>query len=204
MRRIPALVALAVAAALTLVACGGSNTTSGGSADATSTPSAGSVAADFNDADVTFAQTMIPHHEQAVQMAEMAQTHAASAEVKRLAAEIEAAQGPEIDTMRGWLEAWAQPQPSTMGGGDHGMSDMDVDDMPGMMSDDDLSELGDAQGDAWDRMFLTMMIAHHEGAIQMARTEQADGRNLDAIALATQIEADQKAEIATMRDMLRS
>jgi uncharacterized protein (DUF305 family) len=204
MKRIPALVTLAVAAAVTLTACGTNGTTSAGSAGATST-SPTSVAGDVNDADVTFAQTMIPHHEQAVQMAKMAQTHSTSAQVMRLAADIEAAQGPEIDTMQGWLDAWGQEQPSAaIGHDDHGMGDMDIEDMPGMMSDDDLGELSDARGNTWDRMFLTMMIAHHEGAIEMSRTEQADGSNLDAIALAQHIEADQTAEITTMRDMLRS
>lgn len=152
--------------------------------------------ADFNDADVTFATEMIPHHRQAVEMAELAGTRAQSQEVKDLAAEIEGAQGPEIETMTSWLQEWGQPVPEDMSGMD--MSE----DMPGMMSMEDMDELESLSGAAFDKQFLTMMIAHHEGAIEMAKTEQADGQNSDAITLAEQIEEAQTTEITTMNDLL--
>lgn len=188
-----AALTLLLAGGLTLASCGDDDG-SPGSGDDTS-------GADFNDADVQFAQDMIPHHEQAVLMAEMAESHADSAEVKELAAGIEAAQGPEIQTLTQWLEDWGQDAPSgTMDHGDmgHGSSSQ----MPGMMDDEELSDLDDAMGGDWDQMFLTMMIEHHEGAIEMSQTEQADGENADAIALAKKIEADQTAEIAVMEGML--
>ena len=195
--------AAALAAALLLAGCGG--TGSSGSAD-------GSTAArDHNDDDVTFAQQMIPHHEQAVQMSRMAARAATSPEVKALAAKIEAAQGPEIETMQGWLDHWGESDDSDDSGGHHmgddsggmgGSDHMDGDDMPGMMSDAELSRLQGSRGAAFDSMFLTMMIAHHEGAIEMARTEQRRGKNADAVALAKKIEADQTAEIAEMKRML--
>ena len=188
MKRFISLVAVAVVATLALSACGSSNTSSSSTSSST-----------FNDADVTFAQSMIPHHEQAVQMARMAKTNASSPEVKQLAAKIEAAQGPEIATMSGWLNDWGKD-----GKSGSGMSGMDMGSMPGMMSDVDMMKLDADSGAMFDRMFLTMMIKHHTGAIEMAKTEQSDGKNADAVALAKRIEVDQTAEIATMKDLLKS
>ena len=155
-----------------------------------------------NDADVTFAQQMIPHHQQAIEMAELAETRAESQEVKDLAADIEAAQGPEIETMTSWLESWGEDVPDEgMSGMDHG--DMSSDEMTGMMSEEDMSELKNASGAEFDQMFLTMMIEHHEGAIEMAQTEQADGEFPDATALAEDIETAQTEEIQTMQALLK-
>ncbi|EAQ5978266.1 DUF305 domain-containing protein [Salmonella enterica subsp. enterica serovar Senftenberg] len=198
MRRLFSVLALALVAALALTGCG--NTADNAANSGTSNSSK----ADFNDADVTFAQSMIPHHQQAVVMAKMAKANAESSDVKDLAAKVEAAQGPEIDTMSGWLKAWGQKQPSGNGMGSMNGMDHGSDGMPGMMSDDDMMSLDSTKGTGFDRMFLTMMITHHEGAIEMAETEQTDGKNADAIALAKKIEADQTAEIAQMKDMLRS
>ena len=200
MKKLTALLALLLAGVLTLAACGN---------DSTSNSSGDTSTAQFNDADVEFAQGMIPHHQQAVEMSRMAESHADSPEVRKLASDIEAAQGPEIDTMTQWLQDWGKDVPSSSGSdmGDMDMGDgthMDTADMPGMMSDEDMHQLDKAHGADWDRMFLTMMIRHHEGAIEMARTEQADGQNPDAVALATKIQDAQTAEIATMKDMLKS
>ena len=186
--KLVAVPALTLTAALALTACGEDE--------------GGSTGASFNDADVTFAQGMIPHHEQAVEMSEMAEEQAESAEVKELAADIAAAQGPEIDTMEGWLEEWGEDSSHSMDdmGGDH----MDMGEMPGMMGDNEMESLMNADGAAWDEMFLTMMIEHHEGAIEMARTEQEDGENPDAVALAEEIETAQTAEIETMQQLLDS
>ena len=194
MKRTLMSITLAVVAALTVAGCG-SDTDSNGSTGSTESSDA-----KFNDADVTFAQQMIPHHEQAVAMATMAQEQASSTEVKQLAAKIAAAQGPEIDTMTGWLEDWGKEVSSDSEGGmDHSGSDMS-----GMMSDAEMESMGAATGAKFDQMFLTMMIEHHTGAIEMAQTEQQDGENPDAIALAKKIEADQTAEIAQMEDLLGS
>lgn len=183
MKKFSALAAATLAAALALAGCGGPDESP-------------QTAAQFNDADVTFAQDMIPHHRQAIEMAMLADGRADRPEVKSLATDIERAQDPEIQTMTGWLEAWGEEVPEHASGMDHGGTDM-----PGMMSAEDMKALGQASGAAFDRMFLEMMIRHHEGAIQMARTEQANGKNADAIALAKQIEAAQTAEIATMREL---
>ena len=187
MKRLFSTVALALVTVLTLAACGSGSASGAGGGD-------------HNDADVTFAQSMIPHHEQAVQMATMAKAHASSSEVKRLADKIEAAQGPEIATMQGWLEDWGRSDShGSMSGMNHGETGM-----PGMMDDDEMMNLDKATGPAFDEIFLTMMVAHHTGAIEMAQTEQSKGENADATALAEDIEKAQTDEISQMKKLLGS
>ncbi|MGW4293085.1 DUF305 domain-containing protein [Micromonospora chersina] len=195
-----ALAGASVTVALALAACGDDSTAGHDmpGAAGTATPAAGA-SASFDAADVMFAQMMIPHHQQAVEMSELAETRAADPEVRKLAGQIRAAQGPEIATMRGWLAAWGRPAPSMSAG--HGMPGMDHG-MPGMMSEADLAKLGAASGADFDRRFLTMMIAHHEGAITMAKEEIARGAHPDATALARQIVTAQQGEIDAMRKML--
>ncbi|GGN50551.1 uncharacterized protein (DUF305 family) [Actinoplanes campanulatus] len=191
-RTMPLFTAAAVAL-ITLAACGGDHgSSSHGAATPVASPSAGAV---FADADVAFAQHMVVHHRQAVEMAVLAPERAASAEVKKLAAAIEAAQAPEISTMTGWLGAWGAAVPEA--GHDSGHETM-----PGMMSDADMTALAAAKGAAFDERFLTLMIAHHEGAITMAGEASAKGANPEAKALAAAIVTDQRAEIAEMRALL--
>lgn len=196
LRKTLAATALTVTAALGLTACADDTSDPG--------PAAGSEASSqFNDADVNFAQQMIPHHQQAVEMAELAADRAANDEVRQLAEDVEAAQGPEIETMTGWLQAWEQEVPSgSMDHGDMGHGSSDA--MPGMMSAEEMADLEQAEGAAFDRMFLEMMVEHHSGALEMARTQQAEGENPDALALAEKIEADQEAEIAEMQRLLEA
>jgi uncharacterized protein (DUF305 family) len=186
--------AVLAAATLVLAGCGDDDNAGDASGEAA-----------FNDADVAFAQGMIPHHQQAIEMSQLAQDRASNSAVKQLAADIEAAQGPEIETMTGWLEEWGEDVPSTdddMEGMDHG--DMSDSEMPGMMSEQEMSDLEAATGVEFDQMFLTMMIDHHQGAVEMAATEQEEGAYPDAIALAEKIETDQKAEIEEMQGLLGS
>jgi uncharacterized protein (DUF305 family) len=190
------LAGIAAFAALALAtACGGSSggMNHGGSSTSASAPAS----ATFNDADVQFAQTMIPHHQQAVEMATLAETKASDPEIKQLAVQIKAEQDPEIKTLTGLLTAWGQP---TAPAGGHNMPGMAG--MPGMMSDQEMASLRAASGKEFDRMFTRMMIAHHTGAIQMARDEQAKGKNPDAKALAATIERTQTAEVAKLQKIL--
>ncbi len=150
---------------------------------------------DFNKADVAFAQQMVPHHRQAVDMAELAGSRAKNPEVKALATDIENAQGPEIKTITGWLKEWNKPVPDDMTGMD--------DSMPGMMSTQDMDTLKAMSGAEFDNAFLTMMIAHHEGAVDMAQTELDEGKNRDATDLARVVQSTQKAEIDTMKNRLK-
>lgn len=159
---------------------------------------AGTSTADHNDADVTFAQDMIPHHEGALDMARLAGTRAASAKVKDLAARIEVAQAPEIKLMQGWLEDWGEPDAPADDGMDHG----DNSDEPAM-STSDMSELEAASGAEFDRMFLTAMIEHHKSAVAMATTEVDAGKFPAAVALATTIKSSQEAEIAEMEGLVK-
>jgi len=199
----PFVVALLAAGALVLTACGSNDDDATGhmpgmGSSGTMSPDGGmgSDANDANDADVTFATDMITHHRQAVEMAQLAATRAESQAVKDLAARIESAQGPEIQTMTGWLRDWGHSVPEAMSGMDMSGS------MPGMMSRQDMNMLTGMAGSGFDRKFLQMMIAHHRGAIEMARTEQTDGENFEAKALAAQVQKAQTAEITQMQDLL--
>ncbi|WP_328978959.1 DUF305 domain-containing protein [Streptomyces canus] len=191
--------ALTVSAVFALAACGGGDDS--GSAASSPSVSAETSADAHNAQDVSFAQGMIPHHQQAIEMAELADGRAASAQVKDLAARVEKAQGPEITTMTGWLKAWDEKVPESMPGMDHsGMDGMDG--MAGMMDSADMGKLKKASGKDFDSMFLTMMVEHHEGAVEMATTEKAKGGYKAATAMAGDIVTAQNAEISEMKKLL--
>ncbi len=201
------LAVLAAATALVLAACAGSTHPSsghdgqpGGSGNASASPTpAGPVASGtHSQADVAFATDMIPHHAQAVTMADLALTKATNPKVKELASGIKAAQDPEIKTLSGWLVGWSQPLPATAGG--HNMSAM----AGGMMSEQEMEQLSNATGATFDRLWLQLMIKHHQGAVAMAQTELTIGTNLDAKKLAQTIIDGQTKEIVTMADLLPS
>ncbi|MEV0819873.1 DUF305 domain-containing protein [Nonomuraea rubra] len=190
---------VAAGALALLTACGGNGDSMAGHEGMSSSSGAPAVtsasaqpSAAFNDADVMFAQMMIPHHEQAVEMADLASTRAADPEVKELAATIKAAQDPEIQTMKGWLTEWGKAAPE--GGMGH--------DMPGVMSEEEMAKLEAAKGKEFDKLFAEQMIAHHNGAIEMARTEQSGGSNPQAKELAKTIETTQQAEVEQLRKIL--
>ena len=197
--RIP-LAVTGLATAVVLTACGGGTDRPTGSADApaTSAPATGADAADA--ANVTFAQQMTAHHQQALEMAELAAERAGSAAVRGLADRISTAQRAEIETMTGWLEDWGAEAP--MPGSGHGGHDMG--DMPGGMSAEEMDRLGGLTGTAFDREWLAMMIRHHQGAVEMAETERAEGADPDAVTLAGQVVTDQTAEVAEMQELLGS
>ncbi len=145
-----------------------------------------------NAADTMFAQMMMPHHAQAVEMSGiMLAKTGLDARITTLAKNIKAAQGPEIATMTGWLSAWGEP--TTMSE-DHAMA--------GMMTSTDLDKLMAAQGNDAAKLFLTQMTAHHQGALEMAKSEVADGKNADAVTLAKSIVSSQEAEIKDMKELL--
>ncbi|GAA3495896.1 DUF305 domain-containing protein [Streptomyces prasinosporus] len=197
-----ALGTAAVTTAVVLTACGSDDgsSDSGSAAKESASASTEATAEAHNDQDVSFAQGMIPHHQQAIQTARMAESRASSSEVKDLAARIEEAQDPEIKTMSGWLKAWGEDVPSSMPGMDHG--DSDASGMPGMMDTEGMDELMDASGKGFDSMFLTMMVEHHQGAVEMATTEKEEGRYGPAKKLAADIITTQNAEIEEMNKLL--
>lgn len=217
-RNTTTLAALALASALALTACGGTGAEDNGAGSesapatssaaatstatdtaapsATATGSAEEISAEHNDADVMFAQMMLPHHEQAVQMSEMLLAKDdIPAEVADFAQQVIDAQGPEIERMNAMLAAWDAEPMGDMEGMDHGG-------MSGMMSEEDLAALEEAQGTEAARLYLEQMTAHHEGAVEMAQDQVDNGQNPQAVALAEQVIDAQEAEIAEMEQML--
>ncbi len=186
------LVAAAVATALTLSACSGGTPSTGAGGPTGAVDAPGS--APFNPADVTFAQMMIPHHEQAVEMSKIILAKdGIDEQVLDLATQIKAAQEPEIAQLKEWLTAWGADEADSSGM-DHGSD--------GMMSDDDMSALQDASGVKASKLFLEQMVIHHEGAIVTAQEDLDEGLSADAQAMATAIVTTQTDEIAVMKGIL--
>ena len=179
------------AAAIGLTACSGN----GSGMPGMDHPNTGSMAPGTGHAqgDVEFAQMMIPHHQQALTMSDLAATRAQDAEIKTLAKTITAGQQPEIATLTGWGQPTAQP-------GGHDMTGMGA--MPGMMTDEQLQQLQAASGTAFDRMYARMMIAHHNGAIQMANQVLGTTANTDVKAFAQRVVAAQTAEVNQLQTIL--
>lgn len=224
MTRIPTLSALALAAVLALAGCGNGQETeapaTGGAspaADATPTgttstgttppgststgtaPASGAAAeitGEHNDADVMFAQMMIPHHEQAVQMSEiLLSKDGVPQDVRDLAERVRQTQGPEIEQMQAMLTAWdapTAPDESATAHGGHGS---------GMVDEQGMNRLREAEGPEAAELYLEQMVRHHEGATEMARDEVEQGSNPEAVALAGEIVEAQEAEIEEMRTM---
>jgi len=218
-RNTTTLAALTLASALALTACGTGTEDNGAGSDsapatssaaatstttdtaapsATAPGSAEEISAEHNDADVMFAQMMLPHHEQAVEMSEMLLgKDDIPAEVADFAQQVIDAQGPEIERMNAMLTAWDAEPMADMEGMDHGG-------MSGMMSEEDMAALEEAQGTEAARLYLEQMTAHHEGAVDMAQDEVDNGQNPQAVALAEQVIDAQEAEIAQMEQMLQN
>lgn len=162
-----------------------------------------------NEADVEYVGMMIVHHQQAIEMSDLAEKHATEKMVRGLAARIAAAQGPEIDMMNKWLKEHGKPTvaPAPEGGHDGGHGDHEAPDhsgMPGMASEEEMAALAEARGEAFDRTFLKLMIAHHQGALTMARKVQNAGADIRVQEMADDVIATQSAEIRRMQTMLES
>jgi len=202
-RRVTAIAATA-ALSLTLAACGSSTEPSVNEEEPTTvspTPAEDSPeTAAHNAADTEFAQMMIVHHQGALEMAELALTKATDSEVRTLADQIVRAQGPEIELMSGWLESWGEtlPDMTDHGGMDHGGMDME-----GMDQTEAMGHLGQLSGTEFDRRFLELMTAHHQGAVEMAQQVLDEGQNIEVRDLAGKIIEDQEAEIDAMRILLQ-
>jgi len=147
--------------------------------------------AKFSSADIMFAQMMIPHHQQAVDMGTLAETRASNPVVKALAAQIKAEQAPEISQMKAWLETAGASM--TMG---HHMA------MDGMLDSAALAKLEGSKGAAFDKLYLEGMIGHHMGAIEMAKTV-VDSNNAVVKKFAETIVGTQTEQINYMRSFLK-
>lgn len=195
-------IALAVSTGILTLALALSGCADSGAAPSseTTSPSQSSSTSQATEADEMFVTMMIPHHQQAIEMADiLLAKDGADPRVVELAEQIKAAQGPEIDKMLGWLEDWGVDyDPDSMGGMDHGS--MGGDDS--MMSEEDMTLLENADAAEASRLFLEQMIVHHEGAVDMAQTALDDAQSPDVLDLAQQVIDDQTAEIATMQELL--
>lgn len=193
--RITTFVSLACAVVLSVGACASEQS---GQAPASNGIDMMDVSEGANPDDVMFAQMMIPHHEQAVVMADLAAGRAEDSQLLTLAAEIKAAQDPEIELMASWLDQWGVPRMSgadaMMSHGSHGME--------GMLSDAQLEALASAQGPTFDALFAQYMIEHHEGAVAMAEDVLARGSHPAVAALAREIVVTQEKEIVQLRAFL--
>ncbi|MEJ5867116.1 DUF305 domain-containing protein [Pseudokineococcus sp. 5B2Z-1] len=208
--------ALALAAGLVLAGCG-DDVEAGGPAPVASTApsaSAGS-SATASAADVAFLTGMVPHHRQATEMAQLVDGRTENAEVIALAEQIKGEQQPEIDEMSALLQSYGEPVPEAMSGEGMSMDGMDhegmdhegtdhggASGMEGMMSPEDMASLEAASGAEFDRMWLSMMVEHHEGAVAMSETALADAQDPQVRELAQRIITAQEAEISTMEGLL--
>ncbi|MGW3958520.1 DUF305 domain-containing protein [Amycolatopsis sp. NPDC005003] len=196
---------IAVVSALVLSACSSSDHASMpemSSSSSAPAPAPSGQAAGHNADDIAFAQQMVPHHSQALDMAKLVPSRSTNPKVVDLASRIEKAQDPEIRQMQGWLTTWGAPPASSMPGMDHGSMPGMSGSMPGMMSGADMQKLEQAKGAEFDKMWLDMMIRHHQGAVEMAKTEITKGGDADAKALAHKIIDAQQAEITEMQGLL--
>lgn len=190
----PRLIAIltALAAALFLSSCSSTPPAQ----EHTEEPIITGESAGFNADDVAFATNMIPHHQQALELSALVPGRAADPELIELAERIAAAQQPEIETMKVFLVQWTEGSDA---GGDHGGHSAP---MQGMVDTATMSKLESLSGTEFDTLWLQSMIAHHQGAIEMAKAEIANGENADAKRLAQTIVDTQQAEIAQMKGML--
>ncbi|WP_197375779.1 DUF305 domain-containing protein [Mycolicibacterium baixiangningiae] len=190
----------ALLAALFLSSCTSTEQSQGdGHTDHSHTESAGESAGDaqapHNADDVAFAQEMMAHHKQALELVDMARDRSTDPALLELAAGIGAAQGPEMGQMAEMLRGWGQDPDGAMQHGGHST-------MPGMVDDATMARLRSLSGREFDTLWLESMISHHQGAVEMAKAENANGENADAKALAEHIIEAQEAEIAQMKQML--
>lgn len=192
---------IGLAAAVAVSACGASNSAGPtGSMGSRSTGPA-TASATHNAADVTFATDMIPHHGQAIVMANQVLTKTRDPKVRQLAESIKQAQTPEITEMSNWLRAWKQPVPAATSMA-MSMNGMNAIAMSNMMSASQMNQMANATSANAATVFLTLMPMHHQGAITMARTELASGRNPQTKVLAQSIITTQTAEITKIHRLL--
>lgn len=145
-----------------------------------------SSSSDYSSQDIMFAEMMIPHHQQAIEMSDLALQNSKDSEVHKVAQQIKDAQAPEIEEMKSWGAS-----------SDAHLGHM----MDGMLSDDEMADLRMASGPEFDRLFLEGMIKHHEGAIDMAEMV-IDSKKADVAALAKSIIEAQRTEISAMKELL--
>jgi uncharacterized protein (DUF305 family) len=204
MTSIPVRLLAALAALCLLVACGGGTDSSGGTQGGDAIPDTPVIAgepAGYNSADVAFASTMVPHHQRTIEMASMALQRSTNPELVTLANRIVAAQQPEVNVLNVFLVQWNE-NPENRAGSGEGEQGTPEPSAEGMVDDATIAKLESLHGPEFDKLWLQSMIGQHQGAVAMAKAEIADGKNVDAIAVAETIVSGQDAEIGQMTRML--
>jgi uncharacterized protein (DUF305 family) len=191
-----AVAAAAAATALLVSSCGSPATDSRADHPSSDEPVITGQPAGYNADDIAFATNMIPHHQQAVDLSALVPDRSTNSEIAALAKQISAAQQPEIQTLKVFLVQWNENPNTNSGHAGHGNT------MAGMVDEATMTRLESLNGEEFDKLWLQSMISHHQGAIEMAKAEVANGDNVDAKALANNIIATQEAEIGQMKQML--
>lgn len=196
-----ARVIAAVAALALLAGCGGQGGGAGDGQGDSKEPEAPLITGDpagYNAADIAFASDMVPHHAQAIDLARTALERSANPELTALAEQIVSTQQPEINILNVFLVQWNE-NPENRSGPDGGGPESSL---PGTVDEATVARLESLGGPEFDKLWLQSMIGQHQGAVELATTEIADGANVDAIAIAENIAAAQEARIAQMKQML--
>ncbi|MCP2334651.1 DUF305 domain-containing protein [Actinoalloteichus caeruleus] len=185
--------AAAVGLALTGCSDGGQDTGSGTTGGDTAP----------NAADIEFARDMVPHQRQALEMADLAPEHTENAEIQELADRIEGTQRPELDQLTSWLEEWDEEVPEDGAGGD-GSTSPSASAVPphGLLSEDELGRLAEAEGDEFDQLWLSMMLINHQGGVDLAQAVLDEGESPEVAELAERVLNTQQAEIDEMQTLL--
>jgi uncharacterized protein (DUF305 family) len=194
-RRIAAALA-SLAAVLFVSSCGSQASDGHVDQPQTGQPVIAGQPAGYNADDVAFASNMIPHHQQAVELSALVPDRSTNPELIALAKQISAAQQPEIETMKVFLVQWNENPGDNSGHAVHANT------MQGMVDAATITKLESLNGAEFDNLWLESMISHHQGAIEMAKAEIANGDNVDAKTLAKNIVATQEAEVGQMKQML--
>jgi uncharacterized protein (DUF305 family) len=185
-----------LAVALFVSACGGRAPADHSEHKQSETPVITGQPAGYDADDVAFATHMIPHHQQAVEMSALVADRSTNAQLIALANQISAAQQPEINVLKVFLVQWNENPDTNAGHAGHGNT------MQGMVDEATMSKLKSLNGAEFDKLWLESMISHHQGAIEMAKAEIANGDNVDAKSLAQNIVTTQEGEIGQMKQML--
>jgi uncharacterized protein (DUF305 family) len=193
--RLAALLAV-VPAALFLSSCGNSQSDSHSGPTSADTPVITGQPAGYNADDVAFATNMIPHRQQAVELSKLVPDRSTNPQLIALAQKISATQDPEVNVMKVLLVQWKENPDTDSGHAGHGST------MQGMVDEATMTKLRSLNGTEFDKLWLQSMISHHQGAIEMAKAEIANGDNVDAKSLANNIVTAQEAEIGQMKQML--
>ena len=193
-RSVPVVVALL--ATVALAGCGSADPST---ARAVVTSSTAAAPDSFGAADILFVQMMIPHHQDAVTMAELARTRSQNPGIRGVAEQISSIQQPQIDTMISWVQAVGRPTAPPDFNTGHGVGEHAV---PGTMTFTDLVRLRESSGARFDRKFLTVMIRHHRGTLRAAKAELAEVSSPEVKAIGQDMVAKQKAELKTLRQIL--